>query len=94
MNQEDLKNLTGWLEAIYKETQVTRGVATELRKNVDMIPDIRHFTDIASRDSSDSEKKIEETRNHLENRLSQIESMLNELRSQMKDIHSKIDHLR
>jgi archaellum component FlaC len=94
MHEEDIKNLVGWLQAIYKETQLTRGATTEMRRNIDMIPEIRTMSEHGSHDSNDAERKIEETKNHLENQIRKLEDMLNEVRHELKDIHSKLDHLK
>lgn len=94
MNQEDLKNLVGWLQAIYKETQETRGVANEMKKNIHMIPEIREFANRGSQDSGDAERKIEETRNHLESRINKLEDILNDLRSDIREIRSRVDKIK
>ena len=94
MNQEDLKNLTGWLQAIYKESQAARGGVNEMRSKVDMIPEIREFTNRGNHNSSDADRKIEETRNHLEQQIRKVEDMLHEMQKSLHDISSKIDHLK
>lgn len=94
MNQEDLKNLVGWLQAIYKEAQTTRGTAQELKRNIDMIPEIREFASRGSQDSGDAERKIEDARNNLENRISKLEDILNDLRGEIRDIKSKVDRIK
>lgn len=94
MNQEDLKNLMGWLQAIYKETQSTRGAVLESRRSLDMIAEIRDSTHKGTPDSGDAERKIEDTRHQLENRISKLEDSINDLRSLVKDMHSKIDRLK
>lgn len=94
MNQEDVKNLVGWLQAIYKETQETKGVAGELRRNIHMIPEIRESTVKGTQDSADAERKIEETRNHLESRINKLEDILNDLRSDIREIRSKVDRIK
>ena len=94
MNQEDIKNLVGWLQAIYKEVQTTRGTATEMRRNIDMIPDIRTSTHKGTQDSGDAERKIEEARNHLDNRLNKLEDILHDLRAELREVRSKVDHIK
>jgi hypothetical protein len=94
MNQEDIKNLVGWLQAIYKETQLTKGVTEELKRNVQMIPEIRDSTLKGTQDSGDAERKIEETRNHLEGRINKLEDILNELRSDVREIRAKVDRIK
>ena len=93
MNQDDVKNLMGWLQAIYKETQEARGATQELRRNVDLIPEIRDSTNRGTQDSGDAERKIEETRNQLEGRIHKMEDTLNDLRNIVKDIQNKVDRL-
>ena len=94
MNQEDVKNLVGWLQAIYKETQETKGAATELRRNIHMIPEIRDSTLRGTQDSADAERKIEDTKNQLESRMNKIEDILNDLRSDIREIKSKVDRIK
>lgn len=94
MNQEDLKNLVGWLQAIYKETQLARGVSDELKRQVAAIPEMKELIARGTQDSSDAERKIEETRNHLENRINKLEDLLNDLRGDIKDMKSKIDRFK
>lgn len=94
MNQEDLKNLVGWLQAIYKETQATRGATNEMRRNINMIPEIRDSTHRGTQDSGDAERKIEETRNHLESRLNKIEDLLSDLRNEIRDIKNRVDRIK
>lgn len=94
MNQEDLKNLTGWLQAIYKESQESRAGINEMRRHVQMIPEIRDSTHRGTQDSGDAERKIENTRDRLEHRIVKMEDTLNDLRSMIKDVQSKIDRLK
>lgn len=94
MNQEDLKNLVGWLQAIYKEVQTTRGTAQELKRNIDIIPEIRELASRGSQDSGDAERKIEDARNNLENRINKLEDILNDLRGEIRDIKSKVDRIK
>ena len=94
MNQEDLKNLMGWLQAIYKEAQETRGATIEMRRNVQMIPDIRENSMHGSKDSGDTERMLQDTKNHLETRMNKLEDMLRDISSHLKDIQSKVDHLK
>lgn len=94
MHEEDLKNLVGWLQAIYKEAQITRGNTLEMRRNIDMIPELRNKAEQTDRESSDVERKVEEARNHLENQMRKLEDALNEVRHELKDIHAKLDHLK
>jgi archaellum component FlaC len=94
MNQEDVKNLVGWLQAIYKETQEARGATNEMRKNIHMIPEIREFANKGSHDSGDAERKIEETRNHLEARINKLEDVLNDIKGDVREIRNKVDHLK
>lgn len=94
MNQEDVKNLLGWLQAIYKETQETRGSVQELRRNVDIIPEIRDSTHKGTQDSGDAERKIEETRNHLEGRINKLEDTMNDVRNMLRDVQNKVDRLK
>lgn len=94
MNDQDIKNLVGWLQAIHKETQLARGGVEELRHNVNMIPEIKDSTHRGTQDSGDAERKIEETRNHLEARLNKLEDVLNDLRGDIRDIKSKVDRIK
>ncbi len=94
MNQEDVKNLLGWLQAIYKESQETKGSVNELRRHTEMIPEIRNSTLKGTQDSADAERKIEETRNQLEGRIRHIEDTLNDLRGMIKNIENKVDRLK
>jgi len=94
MNQEDIKNLVGWLQAIYKQTEMTRGTTNEIRQHVNLLPEIRESTKSGSQDSNDAERKIEETRNHLENRIKHVEDSVNDIRSIVKDIQSKVDRIK
>lgn len=94
MNQEDIKNLVGWLQAIHKELQETRGAANEMRRHVDMIPEIRDSTNKGTQDSGDAERKIEDARNHLENRINKLEDILNDLRTDVRDIRAKVDRIK
>lgn len=94
MNQEDIKNLVGWLQAIYKETQLAKGAAEELRRNVDMIPEIKDIATRGTHDSGDAERKVEDTRNHLENRINKIEDILNDLRNEIREIKAKVDRIK
>lgn len=94
MNNEDVKNLVGWLQAIYKEAQQTKGVAEELKRNVAMIPEIKDVANRGTQDSGDAERKIEDTRNHLESRINKIEDILNDLRSEIREIKAKVDRIK
>lgn len=94
MNNDDLKNLVGWLQAIHKEAQLTRGGVEELKRNVDMIPEIRDTANRGTQDSGDAERKIEETRNHLEGRINKLEDILNDLRSEIREIKAKVDRIK
>ena len=94
MNQEDIKNLVGWLQAIYKESQTTRATVNEMRRNVDLIPAIRTSTDRGTQDSGDAEKKIEDTRHSLEARINKLEDILSDLRTDIRDIRGKLDRIK
>lgn len=94
LNQEDIKNLVGWLQAIYKESQATRGELHEIRAKVNLLPEIRESSQHSKQDSGDAERKIEEARNYLDNRLHKIEDTLNELRSHIRDLQAKIDRIK
>jgi archaellum component FlaC len=94
MTQEDIKNLVGWLQAIHKESQLARGGVEELKRNVNMIPEIRDTANRGTQDSGDAERKIEDTRNHLEDRMNKIEDILNDLRGDVREIRSKIDRIK
>lgn len=94
MNQEDIKNLVGWLQAIYKEVQTTRGTAVEMRRHIELLPEIRNSTHKGTQDSGDAERKIEDARNHLENRINRLEDVLNDLRSDIRDIKARVDRIK
>lgn len=94
MHEEDIKNLVGWLQAIYKETQLTRGATAEMRRNIDLIPEIKTLTDHGEHETNDTERKLEEIRNHLEAQIRKLEDGLNEIKHELRDIHSKVDHLK
>lgn len=94
LSQEDIKNLVGWLQAIFKETQTTRGEMQEIRAKVNLLPEIRDSSQHSKQDSNDAERKIEETRNYLDSRLHKIEDSLNDLKSQIRDLQSKVDRIK
>ena len=94
MTPNDIKNLVGWLQAIYKEAQTTRGEVSEMRSKVNMIPEIRDSTHKGTEDSGDAERKIEDTRKHLDDRLNHLESAINDLKGMVKDLQGKISHLK
>lgn len=94
MNSEDIKNLVGWLQAIYKETQFVKGELGDIRSNVDMIPEIKGITNRGTQDSGDAERKIDDTRNHIDDRMNRLESTLNDLKNDIKDIRSKVDRIK
>lgn len=94
MNQEDIKNLVGWLQAIYKEAQQVRGEMNDMRSKINMIPDIRESTHRGTQDSGDAERKIDETRHHLDDRLNKIEDNLRSLTAVVREIQNKIDRLK
>ena len=94
MNQDDIKNLVGWLRAIYKETQMARGEMSDVRNKINMIPDIRDSTHRGTQDSGDAERKIEETRHHLDDRLNKVEDVLRDLRSMVKELQAKVDRIK
>lgn len=94
MNPEDVKNLVGWLQAIYKETQTTRGAVNDMQAKINMIPEIHTSTHKGTQDSSDSERKIDETRHHMEARLNKVEDTLHDLRAMLQDIQSKVNRLK
>ncbi len=94
MNQEDLKNLMGWLQAIHKEAQTGRGTIGELKSKIDLLPEIRENVRRDEQRDSSYEHKLDDTRTRLENQLRKIEDMMNEMRSEMRELKSKIDHLK
>lgn len=93
MNQEDLKNLVGWLQAIYKKAELTQGELSDVRAKVAMIPEIRDASHHSKQDSGDAERKIDDARNHLDGRIHRIEDSLNELKGVVRDIQSKVDRM-
>lgn len=94
MNQQDIKNLVGWLQAIYKEAQETKEALHEMRRNISLLPEIKDSTRRGTQDSEDAERKIDETRNHLESRLNKLEDMIQDLRSEVKEVRSKVDRIK
>lgn len=94
MTQEDIQNLTSWLQAILKEVQESRGATAEMREVVKLIPEIRDSTNRGTQDSGDAERKIEETRNRLESKVDRLESTINDIRSTLNDIRNKVDRLK
>jgi peptidoglycan hydrolase CwlO-like protein len=94
MQQEDLKNLMGWLQAIHKEAQGSHSSVREMKMKVDLLPEIERCSREGLKDSSEGERKIEELKNSLEGRIRHIEDILNELRSSVKEIQSKVNHLK
>lgn len=94
MQQEDLKNLMGWLQAIHKESQGARSAVYEMKAKVDLLPDIQRSTNSGTQDSSDAERKIDDFRNHLEGRVNKMEDTLNDLRNTVRDIQNKVNHLK
>ena len=94
MSLEDIQNLTSWLQAILKEVQESRGAALEMREHIKLIPEIRDSTHRGTQDSGDAERKIEETRNHLENKIDRLEHSINDIKSTVQDIKNKVDRLK
>ncbi len=94
MASEDLQNLASWLQEILKEVQETRGATLEMRDKVNLLPEIREATARGSQDSGDAERKIDDTRNHLESKIGQLESTMNDMRSTLNDIRNKVDRLK
>lgn len=94
MQQEDLKNLMGWLQAIHKEAQGAHSSVRDMKAKVDLLPEIDRSSREGSKDSNDGERKIEDLKNHLEAKINRMEDTLNDLRSTMKDIQNKVNHLK
>ena len=94
MQQEDLKNLMGWLQAIHKEAQGAHSSVNDMKSKVDLLPDIQRCSRDGSKDSNEGERKIEDLKNHLEGRINRMEDVLNDLRNTVKDIHNKVSHLK
>lgn len=94
MNNEDIKNLMGWIQVIYKELQITRTTTHDMQAKINMLPEIREATQRGTQDSSDAERKIDETRQQLENRINNLDSMMQEIRSSVRDIQQKVDRIK
>lgn len=94
MQQEDLKNLMGWLQAIHKEAQGAHGSVKEMRSKVDLLPEIERSSREGSKDSNDGERKIDDLRNHLEAKINRMEDTLKDLHNTVKDIQNKVNHIK
>lgn len=94
MHEEDMKNLVGWLQAIFKESQNSRAAANDVRRHAELLPELRDMLRRDERIEANYEHKLEDTKNHLENQMRKIEDLLNELRHEIRDIKSKVDHLK
>lgn len=94
MHEEDIKNLVSWLQAIYKESQTARGAVLEMRDKVNLIPEIRNSTNRGTQDSGDAERKIDETRHIMEDKINRMESHISELKTMINEIRSKVDRIR
>jgi DNA-binding transcriptional MerR regulator len=93
VNQEDAKNMVGWLEAIYKELQETKGVVVEARDKTNMLNEIRDFVSRERGGNGEIDRKIDEAKHHLEAKIDKIEHQMNDLRSILNDIQNKVNHL-
>lgn len=94
MNQEDAKNMVGWLEAIYKEVQETRGIAAETRDKSAVLAEIRDFVSRERGGNGEIDHKIDAARNHLESKIDKLEHQVNDLRNILNDVKNKIDHIK
>ncbi|MFO0971548.1 MAG: hypothetical protein U0520_04365 [Candidatus Saccharimonadales bacterium] len=93
LNQDDLKNLTGWLQAIFKEVQESKGISNELRDKLNMLPEIRDFVSRERGGNSEIDRRIEDTKNHLEGKIDRLEQQIHDLRNILNDIKNKVDRL-
>lgn len=94
MTNEDIKNLVGWLQAIHKELQETKGMVSDTRDKANLIPEIRQFVSRETRGSGEIDHKIDETRNRLEARVDHLEQQINELKSILTDVRNKVDRIK
>lgn len=93
MNQDDIRNLTGWLQAIFKEAQESKGMSAELRDKINLLPEIRDFVARERGGNSELDRRIEDTKNHLEGKVDRLEQQIHELRNILNDIKNKVDRL-
>lgn len=94
MSQEDIQNLTSWLQTILKEVQEARGASQEMRDDVKLLPEIRDFVSRERGGNSEIDRRLDDTRNHLDSKIDRLEHTLNDLRSEIRDIKSKVDRIK
>lgn len=94
MNQDDLKNLTGWLQAIFKEAQETKGVTHEVRDRINLLPEIRDFVARERGGNSEIDRRIEDAKNHIEGKVDHLEQQIHDLRNILNEIKHKVDRIK
>lgn len=93
MNQEDVKNMVGWLQAIYKELQETRGIAAETRDKSAVLHEIRDLVSREQGGNGEIDRRIDDAKHHLETKIDKLEHQINDLRNILNDIKGKVDRL-
>lgn len=93
MRDEDMKNLVGWLQAIYKEASEAKSTSKESRDKINLLPEIRDFIARERGGSGEIDRRIEDAKNHLENKINHLEQQMNDLRNILNELKNKLDRL-